>query len=306
MAINYADRKIFWGNELLVIADLIKDEAGKVTAENIKLVTGTVSVGSMEDQAETDNYPADDVPDHGQKKGATLLQGELVFIQVDQELKEDFLGQKKTVNGLGSTPTGKFKSKAVQYLHKGRKKNARTGEIEEGYMITVYPNMTPTAEPTKESETDSVDGVDPITWTFAVQATASDKYLNDGDKVPNVEYEVWGEQAKEFMKLMEQGLFLMFPDTVIPGGVPTLVAPSPLSAITSAPDAKDGNATIPEKLKDSLGADVSVTNTVKDSTGNPANNGQLAAGDYTVTFKAENYTDVSTPLTVTDPTARRN
>ncbi|USI64736.1 capsid protein [Lactococcus petauri] len=304
MAINYADRKIFWGNELLVTADLIQDDSGKVTAENLKLVTGTVSVGSMEDQAETDNYPADDVPDHGQKKGATLLQGEMVFIQVDQELKEDFLGQKKTANGLGYTPTGKYKSKAVQYLHKGRKKNASTGEIEDGYMITLYPNMTPTAEPTKESETDSVDGVDPITWTFAVQATASEKYLNDGDKVPSVEYEVWGEQAKQFMEKMEQELFLMFPDTVIPGGAPTLVAPEPLSAITSAPDASDGSATIPTKLKDSTGADVTVTNTIKDSTGQSATNGQLKAGNYTVTFKADGYAIVSVSLTVTDPASK--
>ena len=304
MAINYADRKIFWGNELLVTADLIQDDSGQVTAENLKLVTGTVSVGAMEDQAETDNFPADDEPDHGQKKGATLLQGEMVFIQVDQELKEDFLGQKKTPNGLGYTPTGKYKSKAVQYLHKGRKKNNNTGEIEDGYMITVYPNMTPTAEPTKESETDSVDGVDPITWTFAVQATASEKYRNDGDKVPNVEYEVWGEQAKQFMEKMEQELFLMFPDTVIPGGAPTLVAPDPLSAITSAPGASDGSATIPTKLKDSTGADVTVTNTISYSTGKAATNGQLKAGNYTVKFKADGYAEVSVSLTVTDPASK--
>ena len=47
--------------------------------------------------------------------------------------------------------------------------------------MVVYPNLRPTTETTKESETDSVDGVDPIQWTLAVQATESDIYLN-GDK----------------------------------------------------------------------------------------------------------------------------
>lgn len=302
MAINYSDRKIFWGNELLVMADLVQDESGQVTGNNVKLVTGLVSVGAMEDQAETANYPADDVPDHGQKKGATLLQGEMVFIQTDQELKEDLLGQKRTANGLGFTPTGNYKSKAVQYLHKARKRSAETGEIIDGYMITVYPNLTVTAEPTKESETDSVDGVDPITWTFSVQATASDKYLDvDGNKVPSVEYEVWGDQAKEFMKKMEENLFIMFQDTVIAGGKATLVAPEPLSAITSAVGEADATATIPETLKDTKGADVTCTNSIKDSQGQPATNGSLAKGNYTVTFSAQNYDDVTAPLTVTDP-----
>ena len=231
MQANYNDRKIFWGNEMLVIADLQKDELGVVKDLNHKLVTGLVSVGSMEDQAETDNYPADDKPDHGVKKGATLLQGEMVFIQTDEELKEDFLGQKKTVNGIGYTPTGNFRSKVVQYLIKGRKKNKTTGEYEDGWRIVVYPNMTPTAEPTSESETDSVDGVDPIQWTFAVQATASDLYLNDGIKVPLAEYEVWGKQAQAFEEKMEAGLFIMMPDTSISGGTPVVPdAPTGLTA----------------------------------------------------------------------------
>ena len=215
MAINYADRKIFWGNELMVVADLATDTQGKVTAQNPQLVTGLVSVGSMEDQAETTNYPADDVPDHGQKKGATLLQGEIVFIQTDQTVRQEMLGEEKTANGLGWSPTGNYKSKAVQYLHKAQRRNASTGEIEEGYMITLFPNMTARGEATKESETDSTDGVDPIQWTVPVQATASDKYLNNGKKVPSIEYEVWGEQAKAFMTKMEEALFIMFPDTVI-------------------------------------------------------------------------------------------
>ena len=83
--------------------------------------------------------------------------------------------------------------------------------------MVVYPHLTPTAEATKESETDSVDGVDPIQWTLKVQATESDIYLNGDKKVPVIEYEIWGEQAKDFAKKMEAGLFIMQPDTVLTG-----------------------------------------------------------------------------------------
>lgn len=300
MKVNYSDRKIFWGNELLVLADVTLDEQKKIVPSNIKLVTGLVSVGSMEDQAETTNYPADDVPDHGSKKGATLLQGEMVFIQTDQELREDLMGWVKTANGLGWSPTGNFKTKLVQYLIKGRKRNAETGLVEDGYKIVLYPNLTPTAEATYETETDSVDGVDPIQYTVAVQATASDVYTNQGYKVPVIEYEIWGAAAKAFEAKMEEELFIMLPDTVI-DGVKTLVAPSPMTAETSAAGESDATATIPSTLKDSEGADVTVTNQIKDSQDKAATNGSLKAGTYSVTFSASGYDSVTQTLTVTDP-----
>lgn len=182
MKLDYNSREIFFGNEALVVADMAKGSNGKPEFTNLKIVTGLVSVGEMEDQAETNSYPADDVPDHGVKKGATLLQGEMVFIQTDQALKEDILGQQRTANGLGWSPTGNWKTKCVQYLIKGRKRDKVTGEFIDGYRVVVYPNLRPTAEATKESETDSVDGVDPIQWTLAVQAADSDIYLNGGKK----------------------------------------------------------------------------------------------------------------------------
>lgn len=299
MAINYADRKIFWGNELMLVADLVKDEDGTVKDQNVQLVTGLVSVGAMEDQAETANYPADDVPDHGQKKGATLLQGEIVFIQTDQTVRQEMLGEQKTANGLGWSPTGNYKSKAVQYLHKAQKRNSLTGEIEEGYMITLYPNMTATGEATKESETDSTDGVDPIQWTVPVQATAGDKYLNAGKKVPSIEYEVWGEQAKAFMKKMEEGLFIMFPDTVI-GTQGTLTAPTIADVETATTGGNDGTLVIPSTLKNQDNLDVSVTYTIKTASGQPATNGQLAPDTYTITFSAGGYPDVTATAKVTD------
>lgn len=218
MKLNYDPREIFWGNEALVTADITLGVGGAIEASNIKLVTGLVSVGAMEDQAEINNFPADDVPDHGSKSGATLLQGSMTFIQTSQALKEDFLGQVRTPNGLGWSPTGNYKTKLVQYLIKGKRKNNDTGLVEDGWRVTIYPQMTPTGEATSESETDSVDGVDPITWELPVQATASDIYTNQGHKVPKIEFEIWGEQAKNYQAQMEEELFIMLPDTVIEGG----------------------------------------------------------------------------------------
>ena len=299
MKLDYNSREIFFGNEALVVADMAKGSNGKPEFTNHKIVTGLVSVGEMEDQAETNSYPADDVPDHGIKKGATLLQGEMVFIQTDQALKEDILGQQRTANGLGWSPTGNWKTKCVQYLIKGRKRDKVTGEFIDGYRVVVYPNLRPTAEATKESETDSVDGVDPIQWTLAVQATESDIYLNEGKKVPAIEYEIWGEQAKDFAKKMESGLFIMQPDTELAGEV-TLVAPVLANVQTKTKGQNDGTIVVPDTLKDSEGHDVKVTSVIKDAHGKVETNGQLAPGVHIVTFSADGYKDVTAGVSVTD------
>ena len=299
MKLDYNSREIFFGNEALIVADMTKGSNGKPVFTNHKIVTGLVSVGSMEDQAETNSYPADDVPDHGVKKGATLLQGEMVFIQTDQALKEDILGQQRTANGLGWSPTGNWKTKCVQYLIKGRKRDKVTGEFIDGYRVVVYPNLRPTAEATKESETDSVDGVDPIQWTLAVQATESDVYLNGDKKVPAIEYEIWGEQAKDFAKKTESGLFIMQPDTVLAGAI-TLVAPVIPNVTTATKGQKDGTIVVPSTLKDSKGGTVKVTSVIRDDHGQVATNGQLAPGVYIVTFSADGYEDVTAGVSVTD------
>ena len=299
MKLDYNSREIFFGNEALIVADMAKGSNGKPEFTNHKIVTGLVSVGEMEDQAETNSYPADDVPDHGVKKGATLLQGEMVFIQTDQALKEDILGQQRTANGLGWSPTGNWKTKCVQYLIKGRKRDKVTGEFIDGYRVVVYPNLRPTAEPTKESETDSVDGVDPIQWTLAVQATDSDIYLNGDKKVPAIEYEIWGEQAKDFATKMESGLFIMQPDTVLAGAV-TLVAPVIPNVTTATKGQKDGTIVVPSTLKDSKGGTIKVTSVIRDDHGKVATNGQLAPGVYIATFSADGYEDVTAGVSVTD------
>ena len=299
MKLDYNSREIFFGNEALIVADMAKGSNGKPEFTNHKIVTGLVSVGEMEDQAETNSYPADDVPDHGVKKGATLLQGEMVFIQTDQALKEDILGQQRTANGLGWSPTGNWKTKCVQYLIKGRKRDKVTGEFIDGYRVVVYPNLRPTAEATKESETDSVDGVDPIQWTLAVQATDSDIYLNGGKKVPAIEYEIWGEQAKDFVKKMESGLFIMQPDTVLAGAI-TLVAPVIPNVTTATKGNNDGTIVVPATLKDSKGGTVKVTSVIRDDHGKVETNGQLAPGVHIVTFSADGYEDVTAGVSVTD------
>ena len=299
MKLDYNSREIFFGNEALIVADMSKGSNGKPEFTNHKIVTGLVSVGSMEDQAETNSYPADDVPDHGVKKGATLLQGEMVFIQTDQALKEDILGQQRTANGLGWSPTGNWKTNCVQYLIKGRKRDKVTGEFIDGYRVVVYPNLRPTAEATKESETDSVDGVDPIQWTLAVQATASDIYLNGDKKVPAIEYEIWGDQAKDFANKMEAGLFIMQPDTVLAGAI-TLVAPVIPNVTTATKGNNDGTIVVPDTLKDSKGGTVKVTSVIRDDHGKVATNGQLAPGVHIVTFSANGHEDVTAGVSVTD------
>ena len=299
MKLDYNSREIFFGNEALIVADMSKGSNGKPVFTNHKIVTGLVSVGEMEDQAETNSYPADDVPDHGIKKGATLLQGEMVFIQTDQALKEDILGQQRTANGLGWSPTGNWKTKCVQYLIKGRKRDKVTGEFIDGYRVVVYPNLRPTAEAKKESETDSVDGVDPIQWTLAVQATDSDIYLNGNKKVPAIEYEIWGEQAKDFAKKMESGLFIMQPDTVLAGAI-TLVAPVIPNVTTATKGNNDGTIVVPDTLKDSKGGTVKVTSVIKDAHGKVETNGHLAPGVHIVTFSADGYEDVTAGVSVTN------
>ncbi|KST92180.1 hypothetical protein [Lactococcus lactis] len=217
--LNYGDRKIFWGDEGLLIGK-IDVTAGKATAKNIQLATGMVSVSSMEDSAEVSNYPADNKPDHGSKKGATLLQGEMVFMQIDEPVGETLLGQVKSENGLGWVPTGVYTEHIAQYVNQAQKHTA-TGEVINGYKIVVYPALKATGEGTFEAETDSSDGVDPIQYTIPLQATATPNYKSQGKTPAQMTYEVWGKQAEEFEKMMNNELFIMFPDTVIPTGTTT-------------------------------------------------------------------------------------
>jgi hypothetical protein len=52
MKLDYNSREIFFGNEALIVADIANGSNGKPEFTNHKIVTGLVSVGEMEDQAE--------------------------------------------------------------------------------------------------------------------------------------------------------------------------------------------------------------------------------------------------------------
>ena len=132
-----------------------------------------------------------------------------------------------------------------------------------------------------------------------MQATDSDIYLNGDKKVPAIEYEIWGEQAKDFVNKMESGLFIMQPDTVLAGEV-TLVAPVIANVQTKTKGQNDGTIVLPATLKNSKGQDVKVTAVIKDVKGNVATNNELTPNVYIVTFSAEGYADVSTGVAVTD------
>lgn len=300
MKLNYDPREIFYGNEALVVADVAKGANGKIETSNIKLVTGLVSVGAMEDQAETTNYPADDVPDHGFKKGATLLQGSMTFIQTSQALREDLMGWVATDNGLGYSPTGNFKTKLVQYLIKGKRRNMDTGTVEEGWRVVIYPQLTPTAEATNESETDSVDGVDPIQWEVAVQATASDIYTNKGYKVPQIEFTIWGEQAKAYEKKMEEELFILLPDTVIAGGAPEATSVTLNKTTTSikvgANETLTATVTPDEASQTVTWASSDDTKATVDASGKVT---AVAEGTATITAKTANDKSATCTVTVT-------
>ena len=81
----------------------------------------------------------------------------------------------------------------------------------------------------------------------------------------------------------------------------TLVAPTSITT-TQATDATtaDGSATLPTTLKDSKGADVTVTSVVTDSTGTTQSDlTKLKAGDYNVIFSASGYNDLNATFTIT-------
>lgn len=300
MKLNYDPREIFYGNEALVVADVAKGSDGKIETSNIKLVTGLVSVGAMEDQAETTNYPADDVPDHGFKKGATLLQGSMTFIQTSQALREDLMGWVATDNGLGYSPTGNFKTKLVQYLIKGKRRNMDTGTVEEGWRVVIYPQLTPTAEATNESETDSVDGVDPIQWEVAVQATASDIYTNKGYKVPQIEFTIWGEQAKAYEKKMEEELFILLPDTVIDGGASEATSVTLNKTTTSI--VEGANETLTATVTPEGASQVVTWSSSDDTKATVDDSGKVTAvaeGTATITAKTANDKSATCVVTVT-------
>lgn len=69
---------------------MAKGSNGKPEFTNHKIVTGLVSVSEMEDQAETNSYPADDVPDHGVKKVPPYFKEKWYLFKQTKRLKKTF------------------------------------------------------------------------------------------------------------------------------------------------------------------------------------------------------------------------
>ncbi|KSU18444.1 hypothetical protein LMG9449_1403 [Lactococcus lactis subsp. lactis] len=83
---------------------------------------------------------------------------------------------------------------------------------------------------------------------------------------------------------------------------PVLVAPTGnLTATTSAVGSSDATATLPTTLKNSAGADISVTSKITNNSGIAVTNGQLSKGTYKVIYSASGYKDVTQNLVVSDP-----
>ena len=53
-------------------------------------------------------------------------------------------------------------------------------------------------------------------FTLPGSASGTPAYRSQGKTPASVSYEVWGEQAIEFEKMMNSELFIMFPDTIVP------------------------------------------------------------------------------------------
>lgn len=210
--IDYANRSITWGNQALTTARF--DSSGKIDSSSIGIITGMISASNMEDQSEVQNFAADDVPNHGSKKGSTLLQGEMTFYQADDTLKTELLGQVKATNELGYVETGQYPFVCVQYIQRTQTKKA-DGTIEQGYKVIVYPNVQATGELQFESETDSTDGVDPIQYTLAIQATATDNYQDKGHRPARQIFDIQGDDVALFEKKFSDKPFIFMPDTTL-------------------------------------------------------------------------------------------
>lgn len=197
MAFNYSNRTMFHGNQRLLIAKL----DSKTTYSDVVFGTGLVSVSQMADEAQITNFPADDTPDHATIAGASLLKGTLSFMQLDPNVRVKFFGQEETVNGKGFASTGVYPKRLVQYATLGNSKDGQPA-----LMVTVYPNMSVTSKPSKQTTTDSAETPTAVNWEAAVQASGSDYYLTkSGRKSSEYEYFFYGEEVNKVLEFIDKG-----------------------------------------------------------------------------------------------------
>lgn len=197
MVFKYNGREMYHGNQRLSIAEL----TGVNQYTDVIFGTGLVSVSAMEDEAEVNNFAADDVPDHATIAGASLLAGTLKFMQLDPDVRVKFFGQDTTTNGFGYATSGVYPQRLVQFVTLGSKRDG-TKKL----MVTVYPNMSVKSKPNKETETDSSDTPTAINWEASVQASGSDYYTTKaGHKSAEFEYFFEGADVDKVLVFIDAG-----------------------------------------------------------------------------------------------------
>lgn len=205
MAFNYNTRTMFHGNQRLLIAQL----DSKTKYSDVVYGTGLVSVSAMSDDAQITNFPADDIPDHATIAGASLLKGTMTFMQLDPSVRVKFFGQDETTNGKGYATIGTYPKRLVQYATLGNSKDGKPA-----LMVTVYPNMSVTSKPSKQTTTDSSDAPTAVHWEASVQASGSDYYLTkNGHRASEFEYFFYGDEVNTVLDYIDKGGIIM-PDFV--------------------------------------------------------------------------------------------
>ena len=207
MVFKYNERSMFHGNQRLLIAKL----DSKTAYSDVVFGTGLVKVSAMKDEAEVTNFPADDVADHATIAGASLLKGSMTFMQLDPKVRVKFFGQEETQNKKGYASVGVYPQRLVQYATLGSKRDGTRA-----LMVTVYPNMSVTSKPSKETTTDSSDKPTAVNWEAEVQASGSDYYLTgNGRKSSEFEYFFYGAEVDKVLDYIDNGGIIL-PD-YIPG-----------------------------------------------------------------------------------------
>lgn len=200
MAFKYKERVMYHGNQRLVIKPWgAASTNGKRTLGTAVFGTGLVSVSAMSDDAKITNFPADDTPDHATISGASLLKGTMKFMQLDNDVRTNFFGQETIDGGYGST--GVYPKAAVQYASLGSTQDGKPA-----LLVTVYPNMSVTSAPTKETTTDSADTPTAIQWTAAVQASGCAEVTTPkGRKVAELEFFFTGDDVQTALDKIDSG-----------------------------------------------------------------------------------------------------
>lgn len=191
MAITKDERVMFHGNKHLIIGKLAADG----TVSEPVWGTGLISMGAMENQSEAEAHYADDIV-WVSISGAQLLQGELTFMQLNDDVRTDFFGQTQFNAGsmVGYGDTGRYPERIVQVLSEGIATQADGSQVKAA-VLTVYPRMQVISAPTKETETDA-DSASEINWTASVQAMSSPNYVSaTGDASAMIEFTVIGDDA---------------------------------------------------------------------------------------------------------------